>query len=231
VTKANAIDGSIVIELPRSFRGSLQVVGTHNRIRFSEALCDAITLPCEMTTFSLCFVGEIGESLEDDENYEFDVVEIFTQNASIIMQYVDGDPGIVSLEDDVAHPLLLKYMANNVDVISGQEAQEADLAKACLNRIGRGVEEETWHRPLTGGAISLDLRYACLNWASHLSRSVRGEPSLSATLETFLSRHVLYWLKVLSLSGCVKNIQHCLQLAKTWLNVSLVYKLRKAIAW
>jgi hypothetical protein len=231
IAKADTADGSVVVQLPRSFGGFLKVVGAENQTRFSEALCNAMTMPCEMNNFSLFFVGE---SFEVNENGEFDVVEVFAQKTSIILQYVDGDPGIVSLEESAAQQLLLKYLTNNMDVISGQETQEADLAKCCLKRIESGMEEETWLRPLTGKnneTVSLDLRYACLHWASHLSRSVRGEPTLSTALEAFFSQHVLYWLKVLSLSGCLKNVQHCLQLTKTWLNVSLFYNLRKAIAW
>ena len=56
---------------------------------------------------------------------------------------------------------------------------------------------------LLGDRISSELRYACLHWATHLLNAEK-DGNFSRLLERFSSTHLLHWLKVLSLIGCLE---------------------------
>lgn len=51
------------------------------------------------------------------------------------------------------------------------------------------------------GKISGELGYACLYWATHLSKAKIGNDKLHLQLEEFACVHLLHWLEVLSLMG------------------------------
>jgi hypothetical protein len=212
-------NGMIVLHFPYSFRGLVKVVGTKNRSHFLDALSDNVTPSCDTEGMLLCFIGEPTE-----ENFQFDEVEIFAQNSSVIMQYVDRDPGRYLSSKKPTDIFLLDNLACHL-VENGfidQGLQDIDLARACFARMQWGARE-TWFQPSTSDdsrSIPLDLRYACLHWASHLSRSPVGEPTLLTAVEAFFSHHVLFWLNTLCSLGYVKNVDQCVQLSKTWLSVS-----------
>jgi hypothetical protein len=69
-------------------------------------------------------------------------------------------------------------------------------------------------------ALPPDLRYACLHWATTLSRSSPADPSCFAVLSSFFFEHVLHWLEVLSLLRHLYSAAPGLELAKSWLLVS-----------
>ena len=56
---------------------------------------------------------------------------------------------------------------------------------------------------LLGDRISSELRYACLHWATHLLNAEK-DGNFSRLLERFSSTHLLHWLEVLSLIGCLE---------------------------
>jgi hypothetical protein len=74
--------------------------------------------------------------------------------------------------------------------------------------------------------ISADLRYACRHWATHLSASIVpasesvDNSDLETTSTTFVSIHLLHWLEVLSLIGCLGEATHALRHAQDWASVS-----------
>ena len=69
-------------------------------------------------------------------------------------------------------------------------------------------------------SIPPSLQYACQNWAEHL-RDVPYSEELSDSLHYFVYNSLLYWVEVLSLTGCLYT---CLGLALEtsikWLDVS-----------
>jgi hypothetical protein len=74
--------------------------------------------------------------------------------------------------------------------------------------------------------IPADLRYACRHWATHLSESLSAvnascmEDPLLDALTLFASLHLLHWLEVLSLIGCLGEAAAALRHAQLWASVS-----------
>jgi hypothetical protein len=58
-------------------------------------------------------------------------------------------------------------------------------------------------RHLTDGRMSLELSYACLYWAEHLSHAGTENNRLLQLVENFVFNHILNWLEVLSLTRCL----------------------------
>jgi hypothetical protein len=145
---------------------------------------------------------------------------------------------VVPLSDDdpiePLHPSFLEYvmdskLCNNQDLIIDPGVQQIELALACFKRMERGTLDQSWssttsHVEVGVGLpdVHMDVRYACLHWVTHLSRSPAGEPTLVAAMDVFLSRHLHYWLTTtLTLSGGIKSAISILQLlGRTWFPVS-----------
>lgn len=72
--------------------------------------------------------------------------------------------------------------------------------------------------------VPVNLQYACRHWATHLSESVMAEKSGETTvidaLMSFASLHLLHWIEVLSLIGCLDEGLPALQHAFNWASVS-----------
>lgn len=72
--------------------------------------------------------------------------------------------------------------------------------------------------------IPANLQYACCHWATHLSESLSavdsGEDTIVDALTLFASLHLLNWLEVLSLIGCLGEATPALQHAQLWASVS-----------
>jgi hypothetical protein len=69
-------------------------------------------------------------------------------------------------------------------------------------------------------AIPPDLRYACIHWAMHLSKADTTAPDTLKCLTSFCFTHLLHWLEVLSLVGCLDVARISLKSAQQWLTVS-----------
>jgi hypothetical protein len=67
--------------------------------------------------------------------------------------------------------------------------------------------------------VRADLRYACNHWAYHLSQSAPGDSTLLDHLTSFCFAHLLHWLEILSLCGCLDAALPCLKSARSWLQV------------
>ncbi|KAI0653827.1 hypothetical protein C8Q70DRAFT_1142852, partial [Cubamyces menziesii] len=64
--------------------------------------------------------------------------------------------------------------------------------------------------------IPAPLEYACRYWTTHLCKAEIGEDLLTA-LEEFCTSHLLHWLEVLSLLGCIDGVVEALQSAQACL--------------
>jgi hypothetical protein len=78
--------------------------------------------------------------------------------------------------------------------------------------------------------IPAHLRYACRHWATHLSKSLAGadnansmDNDVSIALMQFTSLHLLHWLEILSLIGCLGEALPALRHAQSWASVSHIY--------
>jgi hypothetical protein len=71
-------------------------------------------------------------------------------------------------------------------------------------------------------AVSTCLFYACRYWGEHL---VRAGPAtdLIASLKYFLSRHILFWMEVLNLKGCMSTGALLLSKVYRWLQVCILF--------
>lgn len=67
--------------------------------------------------------------------------------------------------------------------------------------------------------ISPTLSYACRYWGNHLELSPATQDNRDMLLE-FLSKQLLFWIEVLSLSRCLRIGAPMVQQAQTWLRVS-----------
>ena len=74
--------------------------------------------------------------------------------------------------------------------------------------------------------IPAHLQYACRHWATHLSECQTDPGSMgnevSLALMQFASRHLLHWLEVLSLIGCLAEALPALRHTQDWLSVSQI---------
>jgi hypothetical protein len=72
--------------------------------------------------------------------------------------------------------------------------------------------------------IPANLQYACRHWATHLSESLSTASSVDDAvfdaLMMFASLHLLHWLEVLSLIGCLGEAMPALRYAQHWASVS-----------
>ncbi|KAG9023562.1 hypothetical protein FRB95_012904 [Tulasnella sp. JGI-2019a] len=66
--------------------------------------------------------------------------------------------------------------------------------------------------------ITPTLRHACQRWAYHLSLTRYDDDAAYSLLYTFLTRHLLHWVEVLSLLGKVDIAAPLLELAVSWLH-------------
>jgi hypothetical protein len=73
-------------------------------------------------------------------------------------------------------------------------------------------------------SIPTHLQYACCHWATHLSKSSTAANTMKDmvfdALMQFASLHLLHWLEVLSLIGCLTEVMPALQHAQYWAAVS-----------
>jgi hypothetical protein len=74
--------------------------------------------------------------------------------------------------------------------------------------------------------IPARLRYACRHWATHLSECrtdpVSMDNEVSLALMYFTSLHLLHWLEVLSLIGCLAEALPALRHTQDWVSVSQI---------
>ena len=71
----------------------------------------------------------------------------------------------------------------------------------------------------TSQHLSAALQYACKYWTRHLCQAEVDEALLTA-LEEFCVSHLLHWLEVLSLLGCVDTAVEALQSVQAYLEAS-----------
>ncbi|KAJ8462319.1 hypothetical protein ONZ51_g10978 [Trametes cubensis] len=79
--------------------------------------------------------------------------------------------------------------------------------------------------------IPAALEYACRYWTTHLCKAEIGEDLLTA-LEEFCTSHLLHWLEVLSLLGCIDGVVEALQSVQACLKAnvpSLLYDCERAV--
>jgi hypothetical protein len=70
--------------------------------------------------------------------------------------------------------------------------------------------------------IPAHVQYACRYWATHLSESSPVDDVVDA-LMMFSSQHLLHWLEVLSLIGCLAEALPALRHVQNWTSVSHIY--------
>ena len=114
-----------------------------------------------------------------------------------------------------------------------EENQKNNIAHWCFNQMKKGLRfnicdletssamnEDVVHlEERVQNNISTSLQYACQNWVEHL-RDVPYSEELSDSLHYFAYDSLLYWVEVLSLTGCLYScLGLALKSAATWIRV------------
>ena len=149
-----------------------------------------------------------------------------------LVTYEEGEP------IRIHHASLYDYLISPESVDLGwhidENEQRNNITLCCLEKMSKGLrfnicELETSfvmnkHVPelqdCIQNNISPSLQYACQNWSFHL-RDVPYSEQLSDSLHYFAYNSLLYWVEVLSLTGCLYNcLGPALEIAIKWLEVS-----------
>ncbi|KAG8989748.1 hypothetical protein FRB94_014060 [Tulasnella sp. JGI-2019a] len=116
-----------------------------------------------------------------------------------------------------------------VDPGSSSTAEESDEIKdgndiriSDIRYKSHGIDD------LVRQHISLALKYACENWATHVSRASPDCDDVYALMEMFVKTRLLFWLEVLSLLGVMGNVFGMIEQVEHWIKVRpLLTRLRQ----
>lgn len=145
---------------------------------------------------------------------------------------------VIPASDDgiprICHPSFPEFITNptrcidpNFQILTGKV--ENRLALRCLsimtsslkrNMIGFSDpsvrnEEVADLAVKVGERVPAELDYACRFWATHLSRAEYVDEALVQKLEEFLSRHLLFWMELMSFMSSVRLAVTCVKEAHT----------------
>ena len=184
--------------------------------------------------FSLILLGkrqltvkEIDDFLEMTEGTTRDLLSYLQS----LVTYEEGEP------IRIHHASLYDYLISpeSVDLAwhIDEENQKNNIAHWCFNQMKKGLRfnicdletssamnEDVVHLDeRVQNNISTSLQYACQNWVEHL-RDVPYSEELSDSLHYFAYDSLLYWVEVLSLTGCLYScLGLALKSAATWIRV------------
>ena len=110
----------------------------------------------------------------------------------------------------------------------------AQIARLCLELMGRElrrdicgiVDASKFNSEVEDlpdrcrAAIGPGVGYACVQWASHLTKAPPGDAALAECVLTFCKHSLLHWLEALSLLGRFEATISILQKASEWAEVS-----------
>jgi hypothetical protein len=138
----------------------------------------------------------------------------------------------------LVHPSFCDFMAlrnqGGEYSLANFTPQHEQLALACFAAMNHGLRKDICgiKNPCLFNAdvddlascihtcIPPELQYACKHWASHLVQCDSESSALLGALMVFSSQHLLHWLEVLSLLGCLQEATNILQSAQDWIHVS-----------
>jgi DUF4097 and DUF4098 domain-containing protein YvlB len=89
--KAQTSNGSIVIHVPRSFRGPVTIRTRNGSVRFSDALSVDLVTFNEVNNTRRYFIGDLSDLTEQPEGWFGDEINLESSNGGIKLQY-DAEP-------------------------------------------------------------------------------------------------------------------------------------------
>jgi hypothetical protein len=147
---------------------------------------------------------------------------------SVILESSDGTirPFHASFEDFIVDEHRCSERAYLVDAAHHHER----LARRCLFLMNDALRYDICNLSEPGtpneklpdldsvvqGAVSAELRYACIHWATHLSQAKPPGSCLRDELTTFCKEHLLHWFEVMSLMFRLSSCDEILAASLTW---------------
>ncbi|GLB37973.1 hypothetical protein LshimejAT787_0410240 [Lyophyllum shimeji] len=138
----------------------------------------------------------------------------------------------------VLHPSFQDYLTNadrcaeSHAYIDPQE-HHGNLAMLCLDCLKSSLKRDICDikEPALNSDIEdlesrlqevapVELRYACVHWAAHVSRASANDRDVVEAVESFAYTHFLFWLELLSLLGRLDTAIRGIKLAQQWLTRS-----------
>ena len=160
-------------------------------------------------------------------------------NLHSLIQVPDSDdkaPRVyhLSFSDFIIDPM----RCTDGDLVVDVDTMERVILLSCfshlssqLHRNMAGIDDPSLpHSEIDGfqtkveNAVSPELRYSCLYWASHLmkTKDVHDE-KVWAHLQDFLSRRLLWWIETMALLDTLREAAESMNRVRTWMVSSSVY--------
>ncbi|KAH8993704.1 hypothetical protein EDB92DRAFT_1944392 [Lactarius akahatsu] len=123
-------------------------------------------------------------------------------------------------------------VARDADLVVDVDSAEREVLRSCfdhlslrLDRNMAGIEDPSLpHSEIDGfqmkveNAVSPELRYACLYWASHLMKNKDPhDENIWPRLQDFLTRCLLWWIETMALLGTLGDAAESMSQVRAWM--------------
>jgi hypothetical protein len=100
------------------------------------------------------------------------------------------------------------------------DAHRNDVALHCIALLGRRLKKNICdlvvREPFADRILPESLSYACIYWIEHICLAKKTDDNLQQ-IYTFLSRHLLHWMEVMSILGMSRRVIKELRRLYEWI--------------